>query len=86
MKKWAKEQGCYKGGGDVRLREFGCTVFKDSEVLDHEDADHESFSQQEAPGPTGPPRNEQESTEQSVYEAQADDHASSFSDECSIQH
>jgi hypothetical protein len=47
MKKMCNDRGCYSGGGDVSLREHGCTVFKDPMVSEGEDANHELFSQTE---------------------------------------
>jgi len=76
MKKWAKEQGCYKGGGDVRLREFGCTVFKDPMVDEVEDADHVIFSQTQGEL-TGSSQLQQEVEVESVHEqAQVNEEAS----------
>lgn len=70
----AREYGCYKGGGDVSLREVGITVYKHDDAameVDASDNDAQLFSVQEAPcersESTG---SEQEISEQSVYEAQ----------------
>lgn len=80
MKKMCNERGCYQGGGDVSLREHGCTVFKDPEVMAEDDADHKLFSETQG-GVSGPSGTDQEITEQSVHEAQVDDQTSSDSDE-----
>lgn len=86
----AKEYGCYNGGGDVSLREVGITVYKDQEVemkVDASENDAQLLSvtqaQVEYAGPTGA---QQEITEQSVHQEEADDQASSLSDESSSEH
>jgi len=45
QKETAREYGCYKGGGDVTLRQRGATIFKDDVDMTDEDADHVIFSQ-----------------------------------------
>ena len=55
-------------------------IYKDHEIVEYENADHELFSQTQG-GDPGPSRSVQEVTEQSVHEAQVDDQTSSDSDE-----
>lgn len=77
----AKEYGCYNGGGDVSLREFGCTVFKDDLMVDSVDASDNdaqllSVSETEvdesaqSPGETGI---SEEVSQESLYETEQDD-------------
>jgi len=78
----AKEYGCYQGGGDTRLREFGCTVFKDDPSVFEDHANSEILPQPQQPLL----RNESSRSETSpdcstVHDAQQDEQESSQHDE-----
>lgn len=86
----AREYGCYQGGGDVSLREIGCTIFKDVEAekeVDASENDAQLFSVTQAQGGSaGPTGSHQEITEQSVHEEEAHDEEASYGDESSSEH
>jgi hypothetical protein len=75
MKKMCNERGCYQGGGDVSLREHGCTVFKDDVDMTDENAEVSSESQTQGEL-TGSPQLQQEIEVEPVHEQGEDDEES----------
>lgn len=81
QREFAKEYGCYNGGGDVSLRKFGCTIFKDDPMVDSVDASANdaqllSVSETSRVEP-GAPQLQQEISEESVHKQSYDDEETS---------